>query len=131
MHSLSKMRRSSPHQTFVILSTLIISFLVCSNEIFAAVPRLPGTDQSDKLTAAGTVLRMLDTALFVWGARILSGLSVLGAGWSIKEQRFGVAVLAIVGAVVIGTSPLWVKNIFDVGGGSIFSAISSQGGFYV
>jgi len=131
MHSLSQSRRLSPTQITIVFSVLIVVALLLGGEALAAVPRLPGTDQSDKLTAAGTVLRMVDTALFFWGARILSGLSVLGAGWSIKEQRFGVAVLAIVGAVVIGTSPLWVKNIFDVGGGSIFSMASFQGGFYV
>ena len=77
--------------------------------------RLPGTDASDKLEAAGTLLRLLDTALFKWGARIFSGICVLSAAWSIKEQRFGVAVVCIIGAIIFGTAPKWVANIFEIG----------------
>lgn len=83
---------------------------------FAQV-RIPGSDESAKLKAAGTLLMLMDTALFVWLARIFAGLCVLSAGWLIKEQKFGPAVVCVLGALVIGTSPMWVQNIFEIGGG--------------
>jgi hypothetical protein len=86
--------------------------------------RIPGIDASDKLEAAGTLLRIVDSVLFSWGARIFAGICVMSAGWNLKEQRFGIAVLCIVAAIVLGTAPTWVKNIFDIGGGGgIFSRI--------
>jgi hypothetical protein len=82
---------------------------------------LPGSDASDKLEAAGTLLRLLDTALFKWGARIFAGICIMSAAWSLKEQRFGIAIICIVGALIFGTAPTWVKNIFSIGAGdSIF-----------
>lgn len=84
--------------------------------------KIPGADASDKLEAAGTLLRIIDSVLFSWGARIFAGLCILGAGWNLKEQRFGMAVLSVVAAIVLGTAPTWVKNIFDIGGGGgVFS----------
>jgi hypothetical protein len=48
----------------------------------------------------------------------------MSAGWNLKEQRFGIAVLCVVAAIVLGTAPTWVKNIFDIGGGGgIFSQV--------
>jgi hypothetical protein len=76
---------------------------------------LPGTDASDKLEAAGTLLRLLDTALFKWGARIFAGICIMSSAWSLKEQRFGIAIICIVGALIFGTAPTWVKNIFSIG----------------
>jgi len=47
---------------------------------------------------------------------------VLSAGWALKDQRFGIAAICLAGAVMIGTAPKWVKNIFDVGDNqSLFS----------
>ena len=81
----------------------------------------------DKLEAAGTLLRIIDSVLFSWGARIFAGLCVMSAGWNLKEQRMGIAILCIVAAIVLGTAPTWVKNIFDIGGGGgIFSQSISQ-----
>ncbi len=76
---------------------------------------LPGDDASSKLEAAGTLLKLIDTGLFKWGARIFAGICILSAGWALKEQRFGTAIICVVGALTIGTAPKWVKNIFDVG----------------
>jgi hypothetical protein len=105
------------------LITIIITILLWffHNTAFAAT-RIPGADASDKLEAAGTLLRIVDSVLFSWGARIFAGLCVMSAGWNLKEQRFGIAVLCEVAAIVLGTAPTWVKNIFDIGGGGgIFS----------
>ena len=83
--------------------------------------KIPGTDQSAKLKTAGTLLMLIDTALFVWLARIFAGLCILSAGWLIKEQKFGPAVICVLGALIIGTSPAWVVNIFEIsGGGGVF-----------
>lgn len=88
---------------------------------FAAAGRLPGEDVSNQLEAAGTLLRVVDTALFAWGARLFAGMAILSAGWALKEQRFGVAAICCLAAVLIGTAPTWVKNIFEIGGGTLFN----------
>ncbi len=80
----------------------------------AGVGNLPGTDESQKLEAAGTLLRLIDTALFKWGARLFAGLCILSGAWALKEQRFAMAIIAVIGAIVIGTAPTWVKNIFSI-----------------
>ena len=89
---------------------------------FAGGLTVPGdTNATDKLTAAGTLLHIVDSFLFVFGARIMAGLAVLGAGWNLKEQRFAMAIICILAAIIIGTVPLWMANIFAMGGGSIFT----------
>ena len=83
---------------------------------------LPGSDESSRLEAAGTLLRIIDTGLFQWGTRIFAGLSIVSAGWALKEQRFGVAIMCIISAILLGSAPNWVKNVFDIGNSdSIFS----------
>lgn len=107
--------------TFIFICLLIGTLLYA--DAYGQV-RLPGQDQSDKLEAAGTILRFVDTALFKWGARIFAGISILAGGWALKEQRFPVAVVCVISALVIGTCPMWVSNIFDIGGGNtLFSMI--------
>jgi len=80
-----------------------------------------GGDAVGKLKAAGSLLSIVDTALFKWGARIFAGLCIMSAGWALKEQRFGVAIVCVIGAILVGTAPSWVKNIFEISGGdSVF-----------
>lgn len=117
-------RSDSPKRNEVWFLFLLIS--VCVVWLFHVQAygstRIPGSDASDKLEAAGTLLRIIDSVLFSWGARIFAGLCVMSAGWNLKEQRFGMAVLCVVAAIVLGTAPTWVRNIFDIGGGGgIFS----------
>ncbi len=89
---------------------------------FAGGLTVPGdTNATDKLTAAGTLLHIVDSFLFVFGARIMAGLAVLGAGWNLKEQRFAMAIICVLAAIVIGTVLMWIANIFAMGGGSIFT----------
>ena len=107
---------------FVLIFFLILCILAWQ-EALGSIPKLPGTDQSDKLQAAGTLLRIIDSVLFSWGARLMAGLCVLGAGWNLKNQAFGLAVMCIIAAIIMGTAPMWVKNIFDMGGGTLFSMI--------
>ena len=96
---------------------LILLLLLTMVSVAYAGPRIPGVDAADQLEAAGTVLRIVDTALFQWGARLFSGISILSAGYNLKEQRFGVAIICIIAAIILGTAPVWVENIFSIGGG--------------
>ncbi|MBX2996118.1 MAG: hypothetical protein KF681_14930 [Bdellovibrionaceae bacterium] len=122
--STTKSPNPKNHETWFIfiIVTLLVAFVV--NAPAFGATRIPGADASDKLEAAGTLLRIVDSVLFSWGARIFAGLCVMSAGWNLKEQRFGIAVLCVVAAIVLGTAPTWVKNIFDIGGGGgVFSLI--------
>ena len=116
---MKQLLRTAMENSIIVYVALAIG-LIMSNLAIAQIT-LPGSDQFDKLTAAGDLLRIIDSALFKIGARLLAGLAVLGAGWSLKEQRFGVAVIGIIAAIVIATTPMWVKNFFEIGGGSIFT----------
>ncbi len=122
----SNVRTPSPRKReewFLFILMVSVFLWLFHTQAFAGT-RIPGTDASDKLEAAGTLLRIVDSVLFSWGARIFAGLCVMSAGWNLKEQRFGIAVLCIVAAIVLGTAPTWVKNIFDIGGGGgIFSQV--------
>ena len=111
---------------FILVIIAISSCLMhlCTPFIYANIPRLPGSNEIDKLTAAGSLLKLVDSILFTFGSRIMAGICVLAAGWNLKEQRFAIAILCVLAAIVIGTAPMWVKNIFDIGGGTLFSLIS-------
>lgn len=113
--------RAFSHQRILFGFVLFLVFMQSSIGICASSIRLPGTDITDHLTAAGTLLRVVDSFLFVFGARIMAGLCVLAAGWNLKEQRFAMAIICVIAAIMIGTVPMWIKNIFDIGGGTIFS----------
>ena len=107
------------------LAVFLLFIFLSAPQVMAGVTHLPGDDASDKLEAAGTLLKMLDTGIFKWGAKLFAGLLVMSGGWALKEQRFGIAAICVAGAVVIGTTPKWVKNIFEVGDNqSIFSQVS-------
>lgn len=101
---------------------IVLLLVVNLNPALADSVRLPGQDVSSQMESAGTLLRFIDTGIFQWTARILAGLCIFGAGWSLKEMRFGPAVIAVVAAILFGTAPTWVKNIFSIGGSnSVFS----------
>lgn len=90
-----------------------------------AVVNLPGEDAANKMESAGTLMHFIDTGLFRWAARILAGLCVFGAGWNLKEMRFGPAFISLISAILFGTAPTWVKNIFTLGASdSVFSSNS-------
>jgi hypothetical protein len=102
---------------------LIVSALH-GHTVLADVTSLPGDDASSKMESAGTLLRFIDTGIFKWAARVLAGLCIFGAAWNLKEARFGPAVISIVSAILFGTAPTWVKNIFTIGGSdSVFTEI--------
>lgn len=105
-----------------LLALVLVAIVIASPQALAAGVHLPGEDASDKLEAAGTLLKLIDTGIFKWGAKVFAGILVMSGGWALKEQRFGIAAICVAGAVVIGTTPKWVKNIFEVGDNqSLFS----------
>src|SRR3989338_763309 len=108
----------------VYLVTLASWLLLCTTIALAeTIPTLGGDANGiSKLTAAGTLLRIVYSFLFSFGARLMAGLAVLGAGWNLKEQRFAMAIICIIAAIMMGTVPMWIKNIFEMdgSGGTIF-----------
>jgi hypothetical protein len=107
----------------LVLSLAAICLFFLGPEAYSQA-RLPGSDASDKLEMAGTLLKLIDVGLFKWGARIFSGLCIMSSAWALKEQRFGIAIICIVGAIIFGTATTWVKNIFEIGGGdSVFGLV--------
>ena len=105
-------------------ASLFLWFVFYATCVIAeSIPTLGGSASGiSKLTAAGTLLRIVDSFLFSFGARIMAGLSILAAGWNLKEQRFAMAIICILAAIVMGTVPMWIKNIFEMdgAGGTIF-----------
>ena len=102
---------------FNITFGVIGALLIYSLQSYAQI-QIPGTDESQKLEAAGTMLRLVDTGLFIWGSRLFAGLFIFAAGFYLKEQRFGAAIISIIAAIFLGTAGIWVKNIFSIGGNS-------------
>ena len=84
----------------------------------------------ESITAASTLINMVDSLFFKFGARIMAGLAILAAGWNLKEQRFAMAIVCIFGAIILGTAPMWVANIMamDSGGGSSVLKFNTGGG---
>ena len=79
---------------------------------------MPGAQEADtnKLVSVGAMLRVIDTAVFIWGTRILCGVSIIGAGWAMKQQRMGTAGICLSAAVVCAFVPWIVRNLFEIGG---------------
>ncbi len=114
-------------QVFGLLAVAVVGLMLMFADIaLANIGNLPGRDESAKLEAAGTLLRLIDTGLFKWGARLFAGLCIMSAAWALKEQRFGMAVICVIGAVIFGTAPTWVKNVFSISGeSSIFGQLDT------
>lgn len=112
--------------TFTLICALIALFLFVDFAHAQSV-KLPGSDESDKLEAAGTLLRIIDTGLFNWGARIFAGVFLFYGVSALPKSQFGMAIICIIAAIVLGTLPLWIKNIFSISGtNSIFSQIKVE-----
>lgn len=120
-------------QLFGLVAVAVVGLVLMYADIaLADIGNLPGRDESAKLEAAGTLLRLIDTGLFKWGARLFAGLCIMSAAWALKEQRFGMAVICVIGAVVFGTAPTWVKNVFSISGdSSIFGQMETMERPYV
>jgi hypothetical protein len=116
---------------WVLITLVIVYSALHSHLVYAdtSAGTLPGDDDSAKLKAAGTLLKILDTGIFKWGARVFAGLCIMSSAWALKEQRFGIAIICVIGAIIFGTAPKWVKDIFDIGNNeSIFSRLETRPG---
>ncbi len=72
-------------QLFGLVLVAVVGFvLMYANIALADIGNLPGRDESAKLEAAGTLLRLIDTGLFKWGARLFAGLCIMSAAWALK-----------------------------------------------
>lgn len=106
----------------VLFFLLLLVLLAQSHPVFAGTTNLPGDDASSQMESAGTLLKFIDTGVFKWGARLFAGLCIFGSAWNLKEGRYGSAFISVLAAVLFGTAPSWVKNIFAVGGSdSVFT----------
>lgn len=104
---------------WILVAIALIYGTMHSHPVYAAgsnTASLPGSDASGQLEAAGILLKTLDTGIFKWGARIFAGLCIMSSAWALKEQRFGIAIICVIGAIIFGTAPKWVQNIFTIGG---------------
>ncbi len=88
--------------------------------------RIPGEDVSDKMEAAGSLLKLTDTLLFNWVTKLLSGICILTGALALKDQRFPIFIMCIIAALLLGTISLWIKNIWAVGGGSTLFSFVEQ-----
>ena len=128
----SKIPTSDNIRTLTSVFTLLLAciiFVGISSPVYAQY-RLPGDDITNSLSAMGTVMKLADTLVFKIFSRFLAGLAILAAAWNLKEQRIGICVMCTFAAVALGLTPTFVKNIFDVGGGTIFSMIQQGVQFY-
>ena len=94
-------------------STLCLTMLAMSP---AALMAQSGSDPLDNLKVATEFMRIIDSGLFHWVGRLMAGICILSAGWALKEQKFSVAVVCLLGAMLFGTAVKWVKNVFSMGG---------------
>lgn len=106
----------------VLFFLLLLVLMAQAHPVFAGTTTLPGDDASSQMESAGTLLKFIDTGVFKWGARLFAGLCIFGSAWNLKEGRYGSAFISVLAAVLFGTAPSWVKNIFAVGGSdSVFT----------
>lgn len=114
--------------TIILIVFMTLAYLFSALAAFADTGvNLPGDDASSKMKSAGTLMHFIDTGLFRWIARILAGICIFAAGWNLKEMRFGPAFISLISAILIGTAPMWVKNIFSLGDSdSVFSSFQGS-----
>ena len=68
--------------------------------------RIPGEDVSDKMEAAGSLLKLTDTLLFNWVTKLLSGICILTGALALKDQRFPIFIMCIIAALLLGTKKI-------------------------
>ncbi len=113
--------KTSNRYTIYSLVWIVFVILMIASTAFAGFT-IPGKGGIEDFEAAGTLLHIVDSFIFTVGARLLAGIAILAAGWNLKEQRFAMALICIFAAIMIGTVPMWVKNIFNLSqNGSIFA----------
>lgn len=100
----------------ILMATSYSLVVLTANASGVDLPSAP--DGTSSMTAAATILRLADTALFQWISRFLSAIAIWGVAISIKDMRYGAAFLALLAAFLFAAAPSLVTNIFTVSGGS-------------
>lgn len=101
--------------TFISVALAALGGIVFFGGEVMAQQSIGGTDASDKLEMAATTLRTVDSVLFKWIAPLLAGVFVIVTGVWIKEQRYSLAAMSLIAALLLGTAGQWVSNIFAIG----------------
>lgn len=100
-------------EQFLIVTLVCCSgFLLLAGSDALAQITMPGTDKSQELKAASTLMQTLDSVLFKWVARLLAGVFVIIAFYMLKEQRMGVAVITLIAAIAMGSASSWIGDFF-------------------
>lgn len=94
---------------------LITSVFLLSNAAFALIS-IPGTNEADSLETIGTMAKTMDVVIFTWGAKIGSAIIFLLAGWAVKENRLGMALLCIISGFLMLFAPKLATEIQAMAG---------------
>lgn len=98
----------------------LIPLLLFSLSALARIS-IPGSDESASLETLGTMAKTFDVVIFTWGAKIAAAVVFLLAGWAIKENRLGMALLCLVAGFLILFAPKLATEIQTMAGvNSIF-----------
>ena len=77
---------------------------------------IPGTDESGDLETLGIMAKTFDTVIFTWGAKIAAAVVFLLAGWAIKENRLGMALMCLCAGFLILFAPKLATEIQTMAG---------------
>jgi hypothetical protein len=96
-------------------ASFLIPFALCAIPALAKIT-IPGTNEADQLETLGTMAKTFDVIIFTWGAKIAAAVVFLLAGWAIKENRLGVALLCLCAGFLILFAPKLATEIQTLAG---------------
>ena len=76
-------------------------FIIVASSVAHAGPQIQGADAADKSLKLRNSSAIVDTALFNRALDCFRGISILSAGYSLKEQRFGVAIIYVILLIIL------------------------------
>ena len=77
---------------------------------------IPGTNQAADLETIGTMAKTLDTVIFTWGAKIGAAVVFLLGGWSVRENRLGMALMCFSAGFLMLFAPKMAGEIQKMAG---------------
>lgn len=95
--------------------SFLIPFILIAIPVFARIT-IPGTNEADQLETLGTMAKTFDVVIFTWGAKLAAAVVFLLAGWAIKENRLGVALLCLCAGFLILFAPKLATEIQSLAG---------------
>lgn len=93
----------------------LIPLMLITASAFARIT-IPGTNEADQLETLGTMAKTFDVVIFTWGAKIAAAVVFLLAGWAIKENRLGMALLCLCAGFLILFAPKLATEIQAIAG---------------